>query len=44
MMENIASLDRLASQAGQREWQRIAGHLHDSSLQPYIGLRHGMRA
>lgn len=44
MMENIELLDRLASEAGQRERQKIACDLHDSTLQPYIGLRHGISA
>ena len=44
MMENIELLDRLASEAGQRERQKIVCDLHDSTLQPYIGLRHGISA
>lgn len=44
MIENIELLDRLASEAVLRERQKIARDLHDSTIQPYIGLRHGLSA
>ena len=44
VIENIVLLDRLASDAAFRERQKIARDLHDSTIQPYIGLRHGIAA
>lgn len=44
MIENIELLDRLASEAVLREREKIARDLHDSTIQPYIGLRHGLSA
>ncbi|MYM75080.1 histidine kinase [Duganella sp. FT134W] len=44
VIENIVLLDRLASEAAFRERQKIARDLHDSTIQPYIGLRHGISA
>ena len=44
LIENIAILDKLASGAAYRERQKIARDLHDSTIQPYIGLRHGLSA
>ncbi|MGK5080375.1 sensor histidine kinase [Janthinobacterium sp. HLX7-2] len=44
LIENIAILDKLASDAAYRERQKIARDLHDSTIQPYIGLRHGLSA
>ena len=44
IIENITMLDRLASGAAYRERQKIARDLHDSTIQPYIGLRHGLSA
>ncbi len=44
VIENIMLLDRLASDAAFRERQKIARDLHDSTIQPYIGLRHGISA
>src|SRR5471032_334119 len=43
-IENIELLDRLASDAAFRERQKIARDLHDTAIQPYIGLRHGLSA
>ena len=43
-IENIRLLDRLASEAASRERQKIARDLHDTAIQPYIGLRHGLSA
>lgn len=44
VIENIELLDRLASEAAFRERQKIARDLHDTTIQPYIGLRHGISA
>jgi signal transduction histidine kinase len=44
VIENIRLLDRLASSAASRERDKIAHDLHDSFLQPYIGLHHALRA
>lgn len=44
MIETIDLLDRLASEAAFRERQTIARDLHDSTIQPYIGLRHAVAA
>jgi signal transduction histidine kinase len=44
VIENIALLDRMASEAVVRERERIARDIHDSTIQPYIGLRHGLSA
>lgn len=44
VIENIALLDRLASEAALRERQKIARDLHDTTIQPYIGLKHGLSA
>lgn len=44
VIESIELLDRLASDAAFRERQKIARDLHDTAIQPYIGLRHGIAA
>ncbi len=44
VIETIDLLDRLASAAAFRERQTIARDLHDSTIQPYIGLRHALAA
>jgi len=44
VIENIELLDRMASEAVLRERARIARDLHDTTIQPYIGLRHGVSA
>ncbi len=44
VIETIDLLDRLASDAALRERQTIARDLHDSTIQPYIGLRHAVAA
>jgi signal transduction histidine kinase len=43
-IETIQLVDRLASTAAEAERQRIACDLHDSVLQPYVGLRLGLAA
>ena len=44
VIENIALLDSMASEAAFRERQKIARDLHDTTIQPYIGLRHALSA
>jgi len=44
VIENIELVDHLASHAALRERERIARDLHDSTIQPYIGLKHGIDA
>lgn len=41
-VENIRLVDRLASDAAETERQRIVHDLHDSVIQPYIGLQMGL--
>lgn len=43
-IDNIRLVDRLASEAAEAERQRIARDLHDSIIQPYIGLQMGLAA
>ncbi len=43
-IDNIQLVDRLASQASEYERQRISRDIHDSAIQPYIGLRLGLDA
>lgn len=43
-IDNIRLVDRLASDAAEAERCRIARDLHDSVIQPYIGLRMGLAA
>jgi len=43
-LDNTLLLDRLASDAAEEERQRIARDLHDSIIQPYIGLQMGLTA
>ena len=44
MIDNIQLVDRLASQASDYERQRISRDIHDSAIQPYIGLKLGLDA
>ena len=44
VLENIRLVDRLASDAAEFERQRIARDIHDSVIQPYIGLQIGLAA
>lgn len=44
VIETIHLLDRLASRAALRERLTIAHDLHDSTVQPYIGLSHTLAA
>jgi signal transduction histidine kinase len=43
-IDNIRLVDRLASEAAEAERRRIARDLHDSVIQPYIGLQMGLVA
>ena len=43
-IENIQLLDRLASQAAGEQRQRLGRDLHDTTVQPYIGLKLGLEA
>jgi signal transduction histidine kinase len=42
VIENIRLVDRLASGAAEVERQRIAHDIHDSVIQPYVGLQIGL--
>ena len=44
LVENIRLLDRLASTAAEQERRRISRDLHDSTIQPYIGLKMGLES
>ncbi|HEX7175521.1 MAG TPA: histidine kinase [Pyrinomonadaceae bacterium] len=43
-IENHELLDQLASMAANQERRRISSDLHDSTIQPYIGLKMGLEA
>lgn len=42
VLHQVELLDRLASDAASEERKRIVGDLHDSTIQPYIGLKLGL--
>lgn len=44
VLDNIRLLDRLASSAAEQERQKIARDIHDSVIQPYIGLQYKVAA
>ena len=44
VIENVRLVDQLASSAAQHERQRLARDIHDSVIQPYIGLQYGLTA
>jgi signal transduction histidine kinase len=44
VIQNIRLVDRLAADAADQERQRIARDIHDSVVQPYIGLQLGLTA
>jgi len=44
IIENIQLLDHLATEAAEHERQKISRDLHDSAVQPYIGLKLGLDA
>ena len=43
-VENVGLLNRLASGAADAQRQKISRDLHDSTIQPYIGLKLGLEA
>ena len=44
VLENIRLVDRLASAAAEAERRKIGQDIHDSVIQPYIGLQFGLAA
>ncbi|MGH8771109.1 MAG: GAF domain-containing sensor histidine kinase, partial [Burkholderiales bacterium] len=44
VIENMQLLDRIASEAAGVERQKISRDLHDSTIQPYVGLKLGLEA
>lgn len=44
MIQNIRLLDRLASTAAERERKNISRDLHDTTIQPYVGIKLGIEA
>lgn len=44
VIENAALLERLADEAIATERARIGRDLHDSAIQPYLGLKYGIEA
>lgn len=44
LLDNIGLLDRLASEAAEQERKKLARDIHDSVIQPYIGLQLGLAA
>jgi signal transduction histidine kinase len=44
VLDNVRLLDRLASGAAEQERQKIARDIHDSVIQPYIGLQYKVAA
>jgi signal transduction histidine kinase len=44
VLANVRLVDRLATDAADEERRRIARDLHDSIIQPYVGLRLGVSA
>jgi signal transduction histidine kinase len=44
VMENMRLVDRLATEAAELERQNIARDIHDSIVQPYIGIQIGLIA
>ena len=43
-VENVELLNRLASEAADRQREKISRDLHDSTIQPYVGLKLGLEA
>jgi signal transduction histidine kinase len=44
LLDNIRLLERLSSSAAEQERQRLARDIHDSVIQPYIGLQYRLAA
>lgn len=43
-IENVQLLDSLASEVAEHERQKISRDIHDSAIQPYIGLKFALEA
>jgi signal transduction histidine kinase len=44
LVDNIRLVDHLASDAAEQERQKLARDIHDSVIQPYVGLQLGLAA
>jgi signal transduction histidine kinase len=44
LTDNVRLMDRLACDAAENERRRVARSLHDTVIQPFIGLRLGLRS
>ncbi|HEX8150248.1 MAG TPA: histidine kinase, partial [Pyrinomonadaceae bacterium] len=44
VLDNIRLLERLAANAAEQERQRLARDIHDSVIQPYLGLQYRLAA
>ncbi|HEY8562285.1 MAG TPA: histidine kinase [Pyrinomonadaceae bacterium] len=44
VIENVNLLDRLASEATEQQRLKISRDIHDSAVQPYIGIKLGLEA
>lgn len=44
LLDNIGLLDRLASEAAAQERKKLARDIHDTVIQPYVGLQLGLMA
>lgn len=44
LLDNIRLLERLSSNAAEQERQRLARDIHDSVIQPYLGLQYRLAA
>lgn len=44
VIENVRLLSRLASESAEQERQKISRDLHDSTVQPFVGLKLGLEA
>jgi signal transduction histidine kinase len=44
VIENVNLLDRLASEATEQQRLKISRDIHDSTVQPYIGIKLGLEA
>jgi signal transduction histidine kinase len=42
LLDNVRLVDRLASDAAEEERRRIARDIHDSIIQPYVGIQLGL--
>jgi signal transduction histidine kinase len=44
VVENVSLLDHLASEATEEQRRKISRDIHDSTIQPYIGIKFGLEA